>query len=494
MNPALLLVRFGTTALASKVSKILTRMYAAHRALVTGANYDGPGIDDRCRVHPSPPMRAVGAAHGFEWPAGDGISIEPDSQDRFSVVSAGNVVVVHHPYALQIGEAGIAMLAATYGADVVLDSGAHAIHVQLRARGPAARETLARLTDPDYLPHAAALLAAKPRQSSLVLELDDAHFLQFEPTIEGHESFVECMLGACRTRGVTLWIEPPETREQIAQLSLCNRDTGSAHALVLERIGERFAVGTDEYATLREASAAMRRAVLELAARRTVVVFEQPTFERLRLSLFREAYRAHLPDEVLEGLLGTVARPDVSTVERAPRSLVELARAEPRVGLRVAITAPLGASELAELLSRHATWLTEHRDLPHIWIAMYFPHDFDVAVDALDDPTRTSLSRRDLRGLSFENVDLSGAQLLDSIADDVSFRGANLSNAFAAQLRARGAVFDGATLRDTDFSRSDLTRASFKNADCRGADFENCILEGADFSGADLTDALHLRR
>jgi len=52
-----------------------------------------------------------------------------------------------------------------------------------------------------------------------------------------------------------------------------------------------------------------------------------------------------------------------------------------------------------------------------------------------------------------------------------------------------GAVFDGATCYQSNFSRTTLAGASFKGADCREAYFSNADLRGADFTNADLRGA-----
>lgn len=488
MNPALLLARFRTKREAAKVQRIVAKMYAEHRALVTAASYAGPEVVDAL-VQPSAPMRAVGRAHGFAWPAGDGISVEPDSEGRFTVACVGSVLVVHHPYALHYGEAGITLLAKRHGSDLVITSERDDLRLRVSAEGDPGRAELAALAEEP--PYAAKRLTSRPR-GSFVLELPDQRSIQFDQTIEGHEAFAECILAIGRIARVKVWFEGAPT--QLARIQLRNLATTMLETLTLERDANGFALrasptSATTHATLHDAAVEMRRQVLARSARGTVVVFDGDVLDRVRASMVREAHRAGLPAEVLREILGR--DPEVGAREVASAALIARAAAEPHLGRRIALTAPISEDELQDVVQRHAAWLERHRDGPHIWVHMRITPALRVVIDALDDPQRTSLSRRDLRGRRLRGVDLTGVQMIDAIADDVELAAANLSNVFATDLRARGARFDGATLRDADFSRSDFTNASFRDADCTGVDFENCIFDGADFSGAILTGALH---
>ena len=91
-------------------------------------------------------------------------------------------------------------------------------------------------------------------------------------------------------------------------------------------------------------------------------------------------------------------------------------------------------------------------------------------------PQSTDLVGEDLRFANLsscfcEEVDLSGALLVGSVATD----------GFWAKVN-----FTGSDLRRVDFSGSDLRGACFVGADLRGADFEKTDCTAADFTDAKL--------
>ena len=76
---------------------------------------------------------------------------------------------------------------------------------------------------------------------------------------------------------------------------------------------------------------------------------------------------------------------------------------------------------------------------------------------------------------SFANADLSRSRFDDSILRGLDLLGVN---------------FDGASLVDTDLSRTDLRQASFKGAFLNGTNFTRARLAGADFTDAELSRTL----
>ncbi len=119
------------------------------------------------------------------------------------------------------------------------------------------------------------------------------------------------------------------------------------------------------------------------------------------------------------------------------------------------------------------------------------------------------LTGGDLSGLSFEGVDLTGAILKDSVLEKARFDNAKLEGAVLDGARIGGASFKGASLvqadltgttgEDVDFSgaklvqaiftEAQLTRARFAEADLTKAELAQAVLPLADFSGAQLNEA-----
>jgi uncharacterized protein YjbI with pentapeptide repeats len=85
----------------------------------------------------------------------------------------------------------------------------------------------------------------------------------------------------------------------------------------------------------------------------------------------------------------------------------------------------------------------------------------------------------DLRGATFEDVDLGGA----------SFAGADLSGASFRNVRLTGANFDGCAARGAVFSDVNLAYASFADSDLRGALLFNANMADISLKGATLEGA-----
>ena len=122
---------------------------------------------------------------------------------------------------------------------------------------------------------------------------------------------------------------------------------------------------------------------------------------------------------------------------------------------------------------------------------------------------------QELRGLSFEGLQLQGWDLSDRVIEDCSFRECLLTDTrfnasvvracefagagvqgvslFAATVEeckmmglnfTRGSRFDAAT-----FSRTNLDYALLRGVDLSSVEFTGCSMRECDFTGADLTDA-----
>jgi hypothetical protein len=141
-------------------------------------------------------------------------------------------------------------------------------------------------------------------------------------------------------------------------------------------------------------------------------------------------------------------------------------------------------AELTALLQFHQTWLHAHRDDRHAWSVHEWLEVMLAMYGGTADPAQLSLWLRDLRGLSLAGKDLTAANLVQAIADEVDFSNAALAHICMTDSSAAGARFDGADLRGADFSRTNLRGASFRNANCAGTDFEDCDLSTCDFTGA----------
>lgn len=91
--------------------------------------------------------------------------------------------------------------------------------------------------------------------------------------------------------------------------------------------------------------------------------------------------------------------------------------------------------------------------------------------------------------VSFEGLDLRGAELKNLNLDNMNFEDSSLRNADLEGGSFRAADFEDADMRGSDLKDSDLRDASFEGARMKGTD-----LDRADLRGADLRLALGLKQ
>lgn len=94
------------------------------------------------------------------------------------------------------------------------------------------------------------------------------------------------------------------------------------------------------------------------------------------------------------------------------------------------------------------------------------------------------LSEADARGANFADSGLRFANLEHAL-----FGGTILTNSYAPFVWGKDVSFEGANLSDANFFSSDFRGANFSNAKLRGTVFAYADLRGAKFDGADLTGA-----
>jgi len=104
------------------------------------------------------------------------------------------------------------------------------------------------------------------------------------------------------------------------------------------------------------------------------------------------------------------------------------------------------AVELAEIISKHHSWLCDEEDG----------------------------ERANLRSVDLRSVDLSGANLSDANLSSVDLRGANLSDANLSD-----ANLSDANLSSVDLSGANLSYANLSGANLRGANLSYANLRGA---------------
>jgi uncharacterized protein YjbI with pentapeptide repeats len=101
--------------------------------------------------------------------------------------------------------------------------------------------------------------------------------------------------------------------------------------------------------------------------------------------------------------------------------------------------------------------------------------------------------RSDFRGVKLEGARIERSNLLEIELSGVDLRGVSLHGTVLVDVRADGAVFDGANLDSLRVVGVDagcsLVGCSFRGADLRGAFLRGARLDGADFSDAELDSA-----
>jgi uncharacterized protein YjbI with pentapeptide repeats len=106
-------------------------------------------------------------------------------------------------------------------------------------------------------------------------------------------------------------------------------------------------------------------------------------------------------------------------------------------------------------------------------------------------------AQKQFKGVDFSKADLSGAKLSCAYLDDVNFSGATLVETDLTCSRLRGANLSGAKLslarlRTIDFRNANLVNADFSKTEIWACDFDGANLSGANFKDADLS-AVSLR-
>jgi uncharacterized protein YjbI with pentapeptide repeats len=96
------------------------------------------------------------------------------------------------------------------------------------------------------------------------------------------------------------------------------------------------------------------------------------------------------------------------------------------------------------------------------------------------------LSRANLEDVHAESTLFSKAVLLECVANDAEFIGANFQDADLTRAHMHAANFHNADLRRARFHEADLTRARFEGASLDGADFTGARLERAVLEQVDL--------
>jgi len=107
----------------------------------------------------------------------------------------------------------------------------------------------------------------------------------------------------------------------------------------------------------------------------------------------------------------------------------------------------------------------------------------EAEVDGPVDLRQAVLARME-RGGSFDDVDLSGADL-----SEIDFRGMSFVDATLEKTILRGCRFDEADLSGAQLREADLTDASLLGAKLEGADFSDACLLGAAVCGPELAGA-----
>lgn len=112
----------------------------------------------------------------------------------------------------------------------------------------------------------------------------------------------------------------------------------------------------------------------------------------------------------------------------------------------------------------------------------------------------TTGERLDLSMFDLSNMDLRGAYLLEAVAEDACFDGANLSGAVASFANMSGSSFKNASLSKSIFKFSDFSDCDFKNADINNAilwysdfnraQFKNTKMYGVKTTGAKFEEAI----
>lgn len=203
----------------------------------------------------------------------------------------------------------------------------------------------------------------------------------------------------------------------------------------------------------------------------------------------RTALKA-LPDDILSALAST----EYSTKLAALYELEILAQSS-RLGARLAIpaiedmirSAVPEASSLDSMVERR----TSADAKPEVQIGLIILGTIPREVRG---SVRYRLNRLDLRGYSFEGLDMAAASFEYSILDrcvmvDGVFDGADFRDASLTEVVGGSASFRRALLERVSFREAILSAADFDGSLILATDFNNAILVGANFDAAVVVDS-----
>ncbi len=140
-----IIARFRSEDGAREAEAALDDAYQAHLDYVVENQ-------ERDIYSPTPPLQALAAKYGFEWPGDDGFAWEGDAfgdreeADQLQIERLGQHLVVHVAYGQQIGAGGIQKLATALGADAFVDENA-SYRVVATATTPTAAEAARNAID-----------------------------------------------------------------------------------------------------------------------------------------------------------------------------------------------------------------------------------------------------------------------------------------------------------------------------------------------------------
>ncbi len=150
------------------------------------------------------------------------------------------------------------------------------------------------------------------------------------------------------------------------------------------------------------------------------------------------------------------------------------------------------ASQGSDVSSREGL-LAAIRDRAPLVDAQGRPRTFQDADLSGADLARVVLRGADLRGVCLSGADLSGADLSGADLSGADLSGATLRSVHLISADLRGAVLTGAVLADANLYRARLHDAVLTRADLTGAGLNEGQLERADLSEANLQDSKLIR-
>ena len=216
-----IIARFRSEDGAREAEAALDDAYQAHLDYVV----ENEDRDDY--YGPTPPLQALAAKYGFEWPKDDGFAWEGDAfgdreeADQLEIERFGKHLVVHLDYGQRIGARGIQQLATALSADAFVDENSP-YRVVATATTPAAAEAAHKAIDSldielngdddedaevDDEPY-----EASPYRVELVDE-NGTRRMPFPGTIGGAGDAAKVVLALARIKGLTFELEVVEVTE-----------------------------------------------------------------------------------------------------------------------------------------------------------------------------------------------------------------------------------------------------------------------------------------